>query len=96
MKYLGSTKVSYNAIDKRLNKANMPMKLKQLRSYFSTELRKAGLLSEQIDLLQGRIGKSIFLMHYFKENPKLLGDKILELLPTLEQTLLAPKVMASV
>jgi intergrase/recombinase len=91
-----SSKVSYNAIDKRLNKANLPMKIKQLRSYYSTEMRKAGLLSEQIDLLQGRIGKSIFLMHYFKENPKLLGDKILELLPTLEQTLLAPKMELTV
>ena len=83
-----SAKVSYVAIDKRLNRANLPMKIKQLRSYYATQMRKAGLLSEQIDLMEGRIGKSIFLMHYFKENPKLLSDKILELLPTLEQTLL--------
>jgi intergrase/recombinase len=82
-----STKVSYVAIDKRLNKANLPMKVKQLRSYYATQMRKAGLLSEQIDLMEGRIGKSIFLMHYFKENPKELSDKILSLLPALEQTL---------
>jgi hypothetical protein len=42
--------------------------------------------------MEGRIGKSIFLMHYFKENPKLLSDKIIELLPKLELTLLAPKM----
>jgi intergrase/recombinase len=83
-----SSKVSYIAIDKRLNKANLPMKVKKLRSYYATEMRKLGLLSEQVDLMEGRIGKSIFLMHYFKENPKLLSDKILQLLPTLEQSLL--------
>jgi intergrase/recombinase len=83
-----SSKVSYNAIDKRLNKSHLPMKLKQLRSYYATEMRKAGLLSEQIDLMEGRIGKSIFLQNYFKENPTELSNKILSLLPTLEQTLL--------
>jgi hypothetical protein len=77
-------RVSYNAIDKKLNKANLPMKIKKLRSYYATEMRKAGLLSEQIDLIEGRIGTSIFLMHYFKENPKLLSEKILDLLPSLE------------
>ncbi len=82
-----STKVSYIAIDKRLNKANLPMKIKKLRSYYATEMRKAGLLSEQIDLIEGRIGKSIFLMHYFKENPKRLSDKVLNSLPIYEQTL---------
>ena len=77
----------FPAIDKRVNKANLPMKIKQLRSYYATQMRNVGLLSEQIDLIEGRIGKSIFLLHYFKENPKLLSDKILDLLPTLEHTL---------
>jgi hypothetical protein len=84
-----SNRVSYSAIDKRLNKANMPMRIKQLRSYYATEMRKLGVLSESIDLLEGRIGKSVFLMHYFKENPVLLSNKILELLPNLEQNLLS-------
>jgi hypothetical protein len=43
-------------------------------------------------VIQGKVGKSIFLMHYFKENPKLLGDKILDLLPTLEKTFLISKM----
>ncbi len=50
------------------------MRVKPLRSYYATEMRKLGLLSEQIDLIEGRIGKTIFLMHYFKENPKALSD----------------------
>jgi len=72
------------------------MKVKQLRSYYATQMRKAGLLSEQIDLMEGRIGKSIFLMHYFKENPKLVSDKILDLLPALEQTLLSSKMEVAI
>jgi hypothetical protein len=87
-----SSKVSYIAIDKRLNKASLPMKIKKLRSYYATEMRKLGLLSEQIDLIEGRIGKTIFLMHYFKENPKTLSDKILESLTSLEATLQLTKV----
>lgn len=66
------------------------MKIKQLRSYYATEMRKLGLLSEQIDLMEGRIGKSIFLMHYFKDNPKTLSDQILSITPKLEQTLALP------
>jgi intergrase/recombinase len=75
-----SSKVSYNAIDKKLNRANLPMRAKQLRSFYATKMREAGLLSEQIDLVQGRVGKSIFLQHYFKQNARDLGLIILKLL----------------
>jgi hypothetical protein len=50
-------------------------------------MREMGLLSEQIDLVQGRVGRSIFLQHYFKQDAKLLGHKILELLLKLEKSL---------
>jgi intergrase/recombinase len=79
--------VSYNAIDKKLNKVNLSMRVKQLRSFYATKMREQGLLSEQIDLMQGRVGKSIFLHHYFKADPLLLSKKVLELLPKLEDTL---------
>jgi len=51
---------------------------------YATKLRELGLLQEQVDLCQGRLEKSVFLQHYFKQNPKALSDKILELLPKLE------------
>ena len=47
----------------------------------STKMREMGLLSEQIDLVQGGVGKSIFLQHYFKQDAKLLSSKIIGLLP---------------
>jgi intergrase/recombinase len=80
--------VSYNAIDKKLNKANMSRRIKQLRSYYATTMRENGLLSEQIDLIQGRVGKSIFLHHYFKADPITLSKKILELLTTIQESIL--------
>jgi len=80
-----SRNVSYNAIGKKLNKAGMPMRVKQLRSFYATIMRDLGLISEQIDLVQGRIGKGIFLQHYFKTNPKPLNEKILSIQPKLEK-----------
>ena len=82
-----STRISYNALDKRLDRAGLPMRIKRLRSLYATKMREMGLLSEQIDLVQGRVGKSIFLQHYFKQDAKLLGHRILELLLKLEKSL---------
>jgi intergrase/recombinase len=79
--------ISYNALDKRLYRTGIPMRIKQLRSFYATEMRELGLLSEQIDLVQGRVGKSIFLQYYFKQDAKILGHKILELLLKLEKSL---------
>jgi hypothetical protein len=44
------------------------------------------LISEEVDLLQGRVSKSVFVRHYLKENPKELRDRTLEALKQLEQT----------
>ncbi len=82
-----STRVVYNPIKKRLRRAGIEMRFKQLRSYYATRMREMGLLSEQIDLVQGRVGKSIFLQHYFKQDAKLLGNKISKLLPKIEESL---------
>jgi intergrase/recombinase len=82
-----SSRISYNALDKRLDRAGLPMRIKQLRSFYATKMREMGLLSEQIDLIQGRVGKSIFLQHYFKQDAKSLSNQILQLLPMIEDFL---------
>jgi hypothetical protein len=79
-----SPRVVYNPIKKRLRRAGLDMRFKQLRSYYATKMREMGLLSEQIDLVQGRVGKSIFLQHYFKQDAEILSSKILALLHNLE------------
>jgi intergrase/recombinase len=84
-----SSKVSYNAIDKKLDRAGLTMRVKQLRSFYATKMREMGMLPEQIDLIQGRVGKSIFLQHYFKQSPVLLSNTILTYLPKLEEAILS-------
>ncbi len=82
-----SSKVSYNAFDKKLDRAGLGMRIKQLRSFYATAMRENGILSEQIDLIQGRVGKSIFLQHYFKQDAIMLSNRILGLLPKIEHSL---------
>ena len=56
-----SSKVPYNAITKKLNRAKMGMRVKQLRSFYATKMRENCMLFKKIDLIQSRDGKSIFL-----------------------------------
>ncbi len=77
-----SSKISYNALDKKLDRAGLKMRVKQMRSFYATKMREMGLLSEQIDLIQGRVGKSIFLQHYFKQDANMLSSKVLAMLPS--------------
>ena len=61
-----SKPVSYFAIRKRIVSHKQRVRIKELRSYFATYLRQHGILAEYIDLLQGRIPKSVFARHYLK------------------------------
>jgi intergrase/recombinase len=83
-----SGRVSYSMIRKGLQRKCLKLRVKELRSFYATNMRELGLLSEQIDLMQGRIGNTVFMQHYFKQNPKVLSDKIIGLLPKLEESLL--------
>ena len=62
------------------------MRVKQL-NLCAQQLRELILLSEQIDLVQGRIGKGIFLQYYFKADPRPLGDKILNIITKIKPDL---------
>ena len=57
--------MSYPKLKKRLKKHGLNMRLNELRDYFATFMVHHGLLREEVDLLQGRVGKSIFMRHYF-------------------------------
>jgi intergrase/recombinase len=85
-----SNKVSYPAIRKRINRAKHNIRIKELRSYFATYLRQHGILAEYIDLLQGRIPKSVFTKHYLKiESIKELVQKVNAVTATIESSLLS-------
>jgi len=54
-----STEVSYSAIRRRLTRERQPLRIKELRSYYATFLRKNGILAEFVDLIQGAIPKAV-------------------------------------
>ena len=85
-----SQPVSYYAIRKRLTSNKLTLRIKELRSYFATYLRKNGIISEYIDLIQGRIPRSVFARHYLKvEDVKELVSQTLAVTSTMERDLLS-------
>jgi hypothetical protein len=40
-------------------------KFQEVRDLYATFMRKHGLLQEEVDILQGRLGKGMFMKHYF-------------------------------
>lgn len=56
-------------------------------SFYATKMREMWLFAEQIDIVQGRIGKIVFLQHYFKADAKTLSNTITRLLVQLERAL---------
>lgn len=82
-----SKPVSYFAIRKRSVNHKQTVRIKELRSYFATYLRKHGILAEYIDLLQGRIPKSVFAKHYLKiESIKELVQNVTAVTATVESS----------
>jgi integrase-like protein len=57
---------SYNAMKMVMMRKNIDMKMSYCRKIFATYLRMNRIETETIDLLQGRIPKSVFVRHYFK------------------------------
>ncbi len=56
---------SYNALRCHLKRKKIQMNMNYCRKIFATFMRNNGLQSEIIDLLQGRIPKSVFVRHYY-------------------------------
>jgi intergrase/recombinase len=84
----GSEPVYYTTIRKHLQKNKLRARIKELRSYYATYLRKKGILAEYVDLLQGRIPKSVFARHYLKvEDVKELVKHVLTVTDSLIESL---------
>jgi hypothetical protein len=69
--------VSDSGLKRRIAKHRLRRRFKDLRDYYATFMLYQGLLREEIDLLQGRIGKTLFMKHYFSPSLKTLRDKTL-------------------
>jgi hypothetical protein len=84
-----SQKISYYAFHSRLNRKHIPLRFKELRSYHNSYLRKQGLISELVDVLAGRVPKSVFARHYLGEDMKTFSSQVLEIETNLIQTLIS-------
>jgi intergrase/recombinase len=75
---------TYNALKKALMRRSLNMQLKYCRKIFASYLRQSGIESEIVDLLQGRVPKSVFARHYFTPNLD-YRDKVIRALDNLRQ-----------
>ena len=87
MQIANSKPVSYSAIHCCLYRKHLRLRLKELRSYYASVMVRHNIISEEVDILQGRVPKSVFARHYLKENPTELRDRTLKAITELEQTL---------
>jgi hypothetical protein len=65
-----SSVCGYNALRLAIKRRDLDMNMAYCRKIFATNLRMNGIEQEIIDLLQGRIPKSIFVRHYFRPDYK--------------------------
>jgi intergrase/recombinase len=83
-----SQPVTYNAIHCRFARRKMKLRLKELRSYHNSYLRKNGVISELVDILAGRVPKTVFCRHYLGADMKEFSKQILDISHNLENSLL--------
>jgi intergrase/recombinase len=83
--YRNSKIPTYNSLTKMCNKNNVSIPLKDCRKVFATFLRSNGIEQEIIDLLQGRIPKSVFARYYYKPEIGEKYDKIKHLIQILQK-----------
>jgi intergrase/recombinase len=82
-------KVTYSMIKLKLQRNQLPMRLNELRDYYGTFMVRHGLIKEEVDLLQGRIGKSVFVRHYWSPAIKELKQRVFKALKELELNVLS-------
>ncbi len=82
---INSAQVSYPRIRKRLNHNGLELRLNELRDQFATFMVRHGLIREEVDLLQGRVPKTIFTRHYWSPSLLELRDRVFKALAELEQ-----------
>jgi len=83
----GSEPVTYEMVRKRLERRGMKVRINELRDHWGTFMLDHGLIKEEVDLLQGRVGKSIFVRHYWSPAVPELRDRVFQALDQLRAEL---------
>jgi intergrase/recombinase len=76
---------SYNALRCHLKRKKIQMNMNYCRKIFATFMRNKGVQAEIIDLLQGRIPKSVYVRHYYLLTKDYNQDVISPLLYNLQE-----------
>ena len=79
--------ISYSTLRRRLKPHGLKLRLNELRDYYATFMVHNGVIREEADLLQGRVGRSIFMRHYFSPAIEDLRDRVLKANQELEAQL---------
>ena len=87
MRIAQSDSLTYEMIRKRLFRKGLGVKISGLRDFYATFMVRHGLIKEEVDLLQGRITKSIFVRHYWSPAIQELRQRVFNALGELEKTL---------
>ena len=85
-----SEPVTYEMVRKRLYRRGMRVRIDELRDHWGTFMLDHGLIKEEVDLLQGRVGKSIFVRHYWSPAITELRDRVFRALDQLESDIGLP------
>jgi intergrase/recombinase len=81
-------KLTYWGLKRAMQRRKLPIKTKELRKLFGTKLREY-LPTEFVDLLQGRISKSVFGRFYYKPILRSCREKTLKAIQPLQTELLS-------
>jgi len=71
-----SEPVTYSMLKGRLYRRGIRMRVDELRDHWGTFMLDHGLKREEVDLLQGRVGESIFVRHYWSPALLELRDRV--------------------
>ena len=74
-----------NALKMQSRHRSLNMKVKYCRKIYASWLHRCGISSDLVDMLQGRIGKNIFLKHYLTPAAD-YKDSVLDALKQLQYT----------
>jgi len=67
------------------------MRIKYCRKIYASWLRQSGIEPEIIDMLSGRMGKNIFLRHYYRPSSDYYKVRVLDSLKQLQRRLIEEK-----
>lgn len=73
---LEAANCGYNGLRNYLVRRKLGMNMSYCRKIFATYLQTKGIEQETIDLLQGRIPKSVFARHYFRPDFENIQNEI--------------------